>query len=231
MPQNEVESHPYLDIQMSKANFHHGSFTTLLLGTFPIYELTKSEPIEAAGVTKRTEWTQQANFKFFYGSKGNSFWKILANIAGTEFPSSTESCLKILAQQNIFIGDVIASASRIGYSSKDQDLTINSLNRALQNTLDSLTSIQQIVFTSDVAKRVFTEIIGIPNARRIQTMNLNNRNISMYTLPTPAGNGRSVRRFFKDFPPTAEEIVLIEKKLPYALAYRERLYRQFLQVI
>ena len=63
------------------------------------------------------------------------------------------------------------------------------------------------------------------NNGRIQIINYNNNDITLKTLPTPAGNGRTVSHFFEPYNPTEYELELKLNKQPYAINYRKRIYR------
>jgi hypothetical protein len=226
MPHNEIEFHPFLNVQLNSNNFDFKNISTLIIGTFPIYEITNSQPLTNQGITKKQEWNNNAFFKYFYGSKKNKFWHIISNSIDVEFPNNIIDCISLLNDNRIFLSDTILSTYRKNYDSSDKSLIPVELNSSLVEQINnfSLHSLNKICFTSDLAKKQFCEIMLLNDEGRSQSIVINRKTISLKTLPTPAGNGRTVTHFFNTYPLTPRELQLRTDNISYALEYRNRVY-------
>lgn len=226
MPYNEIEFHPFLDIQLNSNNFNFQNVTTLIIGTFPIYEITNSDPLENQGIIKKQEWHNKAFFQYFYGSRKNKFWNILCNCVDFNFPNNIDDCISIINQSRIFLSDTILSTYRKNYDSDDKSLSPVDLNFNLVQQINEFSNheLNTICFTSDLAKKQFCEIMQLNDEGRIQSILINEKIVLLKTLPTPAGNGRSVKHFFNAYPLTMREIQLINDNQRYASEYRNRIY-------
>ncbi len=92
---------------------YNASSRVLILGSFP-------------SVKSREQ-------KFFYGHKQNRFWKVLAQLIGTETPGTIEEKRDFLLRNHIAVWDVIASCTIEGSSdSSIRDVVPNDLTRILE---------------------------------------------------------------------------------------------------
>lgn len=230
MPKNELEQHPFLDYQLASKEYDIKNTTVAIIGTFPIYEITNSIESDENARLIRTHWRKKALFKYFYGSKENHFWDILTKVFNVDFPKTKEDCLNILNENNLFISDTINSCFRENFDYQDSSLSIISLNLNLSEIIKEMAklNLKKIFFTSDLAKTLFCDIMSLKNSGRIQTTIISGKQIILYTLPTPAGNGRSVWHFRNDYPMNKNESFLKSNKMPYALQYRNRIYTEVL---
>jgi hypothetical protein len=226
MPHNEIEFHPFLNVQLNSINYDFQNISTLIIGTFPIYEITTSEPLTNQGVIRKQEWNNNAFFKYFYGSRKNKFWNIISNCIDVDFPNNSIDCISILNNNGIFLSDTILSTYRKDYDSSDKSLIPVELNSSLVEQINefSFHSLNKICFTSDLAKKQFCEIMQLNDERRNQSIVINRKLISLKTLPTPAGNGRTVTHFFNTYPLSLRELQLKRDNTSYALEYRNRVY-------
>jgi hypothetical protein len=226
MPQNEIEFHPFLSMQLNSNDFNFHTISTLIIGTFPVYEITTSEPTTTIGLIKKEEWINNAFFKYFYGSRKNNFWNILCNCIGAPFPNNINDCISILNHNGIFLSDTIVSTYRNEFDPSDISLNPIDFNVSLVEQINqfSFHSLNNICFTSDLAKKQFCEIMHINDEGRNQQIFVNNKTILLNTLPTPAGNGRTVTHFFNTYPLSTREFQLRRDNLSYALEYRKRVY-------
>ncbi len=121
MPLGEVENHPYLNYLGDQPDYQ--KFTSLIIGSFPIYPLTNSIA-EEYGIKLRQDWLNYADLTFFYGSKENNFWKWFLAIYVLEKPKvwNHDVAIKILEKLEIVITDAIKSCQRNLYSASDNDL-------------------------------------------------------------------------------------------------------------
>ena len=226
MPSNELEEHPFLLCQKGTDTFNVENVKLAIIGTFPIYEITYSEPIENVGIEKRNRWNNKANFQFFYGSKQNNFWDILCNCIGTNIPDSVQECLRILNSNGIYISDTIQKTFRTQYSPSDNQLSEWQLNTDMREMICSMMNhnLNTIIFTSTLAKALFCRILNITDNGKIQYYSHANKQMVLKTLPSPAGNGRSVPHYTVDYPLTNEEELLKKSGKPYTKGYRQRIY-------
>ena len=226
MPHNEIEFHPFLNIQLNSNNFDFQNISSLIIGTFPIYEITVSDPLTNQGIIKKQEWNNQAFFKYFYGSRKNNFWNIISSCIDVPFPNNIIDCISILNHNGIFLSDTILSTYRQDYDSSDKSLNPVELNSRLVEQINEFSchNLNKICFTSDLAKKQFCEIMQLIDEGRNQSVVINRRIILLKTLPTPAGNGRTVTHFFNTYPLSIRELQLRRDNTSYALEYRKRVY-------
>jgi len=232
MPVDEIEMHPFLWNQVDYTNLSKLSkYCKLIVGTFPIYAITDSLPLENEGVQRKINWQNEANFQYFYGSKKNHIWRLLSHAFQENTPNDTDEAISLLNRNNLFMTDVVRSSFRVGYGSSDNDLVISTLNDELLDILNNSLNLKIIYFTSIQAKRWFCQIIDITfdNSRDVIEV-INDRRYRMVILPSPAGNGRTVTHFFNTFPLDETEQLLIANNNPYALAYRERYFDYYLTI-
>ncbi|MCO6147326.1 hypothetical protein [Flavobacterium sp. NRK1] len=230
MPLKEVEIHPYLQLQSNSKSFSSNLINKMIVGTFPIYCIADSNPVEEEGIELRQNYLEKARFKFFYGSRLNSFWNYLASCFKNNIPNDEFEAIEYLNRNNIFITDVYSKIIREKYSSSDKDLKNPEYNLSLITWIKNMKNLDHIIFTSVLAKRMFCKIIDL-NFSNIKTEDIiiYNKRYNTSILPSPGGNGRSIRHFFNSYPLVREEIELKNAKLPYANIYRNRIYSEVLK--
>lgn len=87
----------------------------LILGTFPSVK------------------SRETNF--YYGHSQNRFWKVMAELTGSELPATIEEKKKMLLFHHIAIWDVIESCSIVGSSdSTIRDVVVNDFSEILNCT-------------------------------------------------------------------------------------------------
>lgn len=234
MPINEIEYHPYLDDQVNIFNTSFSQYCKLIVGTFPIYALTDSQPMEDIGIQKKHDWENEAIIQFFYGSRRNRFWRLFSAVFNDVPPNNKEDAISLLNRNDFLITDVIASAFRSEYSPADTSLILSTLNYDIINILEKCSNIKVIYFTSKNAKRHFYEIFNINVNAVINDLDhietIHNNEYRLITLIPPGGNPRRAPDYFHIFPLLEEEQSLRLNGGRYALAYQERYYRHYLTI-
>ncbi len=99
---------------------------------------------------------------FYYGHPQNRFWKVIANILGSEVPKTTEDRKEFLLHSGIALWDVIESCEIVGSSdSSVTNVTPNDITTIL-NTAD----IRRIYVNGKCAEKYYNKYIypsfGIP---------------------------------------------------------------------
>lgn len=131
MPVNELETHPYLTYLGDAPDY--SSYKSIIIGSYPIYAITASTPVEPDGVYKRANWNREAFVQFFYGSRSNVFWQRFSQSLGENLPAkpTKEDLIALLRQHNFLITDAIKSLYRKDYSASDPALQPVALNGAI----------------------------------------------------------------------------------------------------
>ncbi|WP_175635096.1 uracil-DNA glycosylase family protein [Pedobacter ghigonis] len=121
MPQNEIETHPYLQDGLIP------NATKLILGSFPVYECTDDD-----NPLKKDMRLKKGSQRFFYGSSKNKFWEKYSNSLDSTIlrPWDRDKILISLKKHQIAISDTIISCDRFivkkgvenGLSSEDSAL-------------------------------------------------------------------------------------------------------------
>lgn len=231
MPKNEKEIHPYLSEQIKDLTLDQkAKYCKLIVGTFPIYEISASESSPSPdGIKKRDNWNTAANFQYFYGSKKSRFWSLLSYVFNEETPNSKENAITLLDKHQFIITDVYEKIYRNEYSSDDSDILEPTLNQNIRSLLEQFINVKIIYFTSKEAKLKFCSIFKILFSNEKDSYSvINNRKYRLIVLITPALNARSAPHYFKNFLPTNEEAASKKSNLPYALNYRKRYYKHYL---
>ena len=124
MPINELETHPYLFDQVNdfKDKDELAKYCKLIVGTFPIYAITSSNPTEPLGLQKRALWFQEAIIQYFYGSRKNHFWRLFTTTFNAPAPNTKQGAIELLNKYKFLITDVYHKAARNGYLPSDTDL-------------------------------------------------------------------------------------------------------------
>lgn len=135
MPINEIESHPFLELGEAIPT------SRMIVGTFPIYSLTKPE------TEHKIQLQQRGDLSFFYGSKRNKLWSWYKEYVDKAVEiESPQSILSSLQNKGIAISDVIMECSRINESFEDSKLKNVQWNLNLCAIIES--RIDKIICTS-----------------------------------------------------------------------------------
>ena len=148
MPVNEIEQHPFLDYLGDNPDF--SKYNSLIIGSFPIYCITNSTPIEANGEAIRNDWQNDAFMQFFYGSMRNKFWKLFFNAYHRDFENDNPTriqCIDFVNEKKFILTDVIESSSRNYYRSSDNELIPELFNCNILNIIMKMNG-NNIFFTS-----------------------------------------------------------------------------------
>lgn len=234
MPENETETHPYLHFQVNDFNesVKLSNYCKLIVGTFPIYAITDSEPIENHGVVIRENWINYAFMKYFYGSRRNRFWELFAECFNEPIPVGHNDAIELLDRYKFLITDIVSSTQRNGYSSSDAAISGNKLFNfdLISSILVNVNHLKIIYFTSRIAKRWFCECLNIPFLDVSEEISvIENRRLLLIVLIPPHGNGlRRGQDFYLDnFPLNAQELL---KKPGYTTSYKQRYYCNYLKL-
>lgn len=233
MPINELETHPYLSIQITNFNDKENlsKYRKLIVGTFPIYAITSSHPIEETGLVKRANWTADAFMQYFYGSWGSHFWEMFSLTFDDIIPNTQEEAIDLVNKYNFLITDVFKETFRKGYSPLDSNLVAPVYNDTIVTLIQNSDNLKIIYFTSKTAKKEFCKIVDVPFINSVDNIEtIFDKNYRLIVLISPAGGGRTVRHFFNDFPLTEAEQNLVNIGQRYAYAYRLRYYTHFLSL-
>ncbi|HEY5327090.1 MAG TPA: hypothetical protein VIJ27_08820 [Mucilaginibacter sp.] len=234
MPINEIENHPYLFDQVN--NFQGkdplAKYCKLIVGTFPIYAITNSNPpIAPLGVQKRALWFLEAFIQYFYGSRKNYFWRLFATAFNEPVPITKQQAIELLDKYKFLMTDVFTETGRIGYSSLDSALVNSVENGNIIDLIQNSENLRIIYFTSWNAKKLFSRIVVIPFVKIIDNIQpIFGVQYRMIVLISPAGNGRTVSHFKGVFPLLQEEKDNRTNGNGYALAYRQRYYSNYLPI-
>ncbi|MFT4203978.1 MAG: hypothetical protein QM610_08700 [Chitinophagaceae bacterium] len=111
---------------------------------------------------------KEKDVDFYYGSKDNHFWKLLAQVADVQLDydnsqNATEQRMKLLTALGCGITDVVASCTRSKDSASDSNLTTIVYQPIFQYIADHPT-IQMLIYTSHFVQtqvyRHFTTVFG-----------------------------------------------------------------------
>lgn len=213
MPLGEIETHPYLNYWRNKLNIE--LCENLLNGSFPIYCISNSIPIEPLGHHKRQNWHLEAFRQGLYGSKVNKTESFVRSI----FPEHLGNLEEILYQNKFIVSDVIKSCQRNQYSANDNDLDVLEFNLEILYFLQ-LKKLKYIYFTAlkdGLPFKLFKKIIRRRYPlRRItyepignsgnQALKIDNRKFYLGFLESPSPNAERFKnsngwkRHVREFP-------------------------------
>lgn len=134
------EHHPYGEFIPKNAN-------AMIIGSFPIGKF--SNP-------KRSHEIKKHEFDFFFGGEKNLLWKLLGAVFGMPVTSKSE-IKKLLAKQQIGVGDVIRSCKRKVGGASDTDLYDIEWNVELINVIRK-NKIERLYFTSRKVESWFNRL-------------------------------------------------------------------------
>ncbi len=233
MPENELESHPYLlrQIDNFKDAVQLSKYGKLIVGTFPIYAITESEPVEEMGSQLRDNWFEEAFIKYFYGSRSNHFWELFCTAFDEELPYNIFEALELLNKHQFLITDVFSHSCRLNYSPLDNHLISMVINESIIDILQNAINLNIVYFTSKATKRIFCKILQVPFINSYDSMEaILGKDLRMIILISPAGNGRAAWHFRHHFPLSQEELNNRQIGNGYAIGYRERYYKNYLTI-
>lgn len=188
MPIGELELHPYLHTQIPVGNLVISErFKFLVVGTFPIYPLTISQPIEMNGHLMRANWHEHAAFQFFYGSMKNHFWNLFAAAFNQPVPLTATDAINLLNLTGFIITDVVYSTERLRHLTSDSAIAAHrTLNTdQLNYFVNNIVNLRAIFFTSFIAKKWFCEAMGLHYTHvSIDQFNYNGAQIHLFVYVT-----------------------------------------------
>ena len=163
---NELEVHPYLnDIKYRehKANY----FENLIIGTFPVYGITNTE--SPLGVIEEHDFNEDnAHMRFFYGSKKNYLWQLLANAFGENIPVELENqdlrkqgAIDLLVKHKFLITDVVHKTNRNDQSASDSDLWKRTKNRFVLENRSLNQDLSQLLADNKGIKYIYFTATGL----------------------------------------------------------------------
>lgn len=182
MPLNELETHPYLTYLGDEPDY--SSYQSMIIGSYPIYAISSSIPVEPEGVRKRANWHREAFAQFFYGSRENDFWQRFSQSVGDALPlhPTKQDLITLLQHHNFLITDAICSLYREKYSASDPDLHAVSYNAAIVDQLMQMGG-NDLFFTathSVLPFKAFKKMLRI-------------KGVKVYKLFSTVGNSRNLR--------------------------------------
>jgi len=131
----EIETHPF------KA-FIPKNITVIIVGSFPGKEVTHK-------ILSPDEW--------FYGSKRNQFWKILAGVYETDLPTRKEK-QNLFKKHGIGMADIFLKIKRKDGNNMDSNLEVIEFNgKAIKSILKNH-NIKKIFFTSKFVEKSFIKL-------------------------------------------------------------------------
>ncbi|WP_417858128.1 hypothetical protein [Xanthomarina gelatinilytica] len=163
MPVNELEIHPYLE-DINYQDFKVNHFENLIIGTFPVYSitdtLTPEEEIEEHVLNEN-----DAYMSFFYGSKKNSFWRLVTHGLGEQvnpidlpLEDRKVAAINLLTNQKFLITDAVYKTNRKDEKAEDKYLWADTnneyvlknrtLNFGIEEILKNNKNIKYLYFTS-----------------------------------------------------------------------------------
>lgn len=156
MPLNEIEQHPYLDYFI---DHHNGSenvpwdkYTKMIIGSFPIYDITNTVFPNTEYRSKNTDLA----LPFFYGSKSNTFWKRFCDcffeippldLEGTDLRLAL--AISALEDNNFILTDVIKKTNRF-FIEKGIEKPLSSNDTALFNKKVTADILKQFELNNEI---------------------------------------------------------------------------------
>lgn len=132
---------------------------------------------------------------FYYGSKDNSFWRIMQEIFNTDLQykntaSAIEQRKELLKNLSIGITDIIDECIHINNSASDEDLKILK-HKDIFGLLNVNESIETLIYTSDFVKKQINSIYKTyhtidKNNTRKQTVKIGNKTYNVRVLFSPS---------------------------------------------
>jgi G:T/U-mismatch repair DNA glycosylase len=168
MPVNELEIHPYLE-DINYQAFKANHFENLIIGTFPVYGITDTLTLEGE-IQAHAFNENDAYMRFFYGSKKNSFWRLVTHGLGEQInpvdlplEERKEAAIDLLTKHRFLITDVLHKTNREEENAEDNylwagtnnDFVLNnrSLNYQIEQLLEDNQNINYLYFTATVLNR------------------------------------------------------------------------------
>ena len=166
----------------------------LIIGTIPPPRFC-TQPLELYG----------EDVNFYYGSRDNSFWKILSKIfnCSLEYSNTTEAIIqrkKLLTKLNIGITDIIDSCTHKNSSAADEDL-LNIKFKDLKSLLQKNPNIDTLIYTSEFVKKQVNKYFKTYHSisrenKKIQSIKIGGVKYNVRILYSPSPN--ALRNLGKD---------------------------------
>lgn len=144
-------------------NFFPNDINILILGSFPIPLYTQEDKFFLQ------TFKEQEN-SWYYGSKRNEFWKIMADVYDikgfhrNEFLKSKRLKMDLFEHNSIGIADVFFECKRKNKeSSKDTNLIIVNYNEKIIDVITKSKSLKYVLFTSRFTENHFFKLINKKN--------------------------------------------------------------------
>lgn len=157
--------------------------TKLIIGTIPPHRFCVPNKL------------LEKDIPFYYGSRDNYFWDLIAHIYQSNFSSTNavEAMLKrttFLKKHNFGITDIIKSCSRKNESSSDSDL-MDIVYKDLSLLLMENKNIDTLIYTSDFVKKCINHIYKSyheidKNDRRKQFLTILGNKYNVWVLYSPS---------------------------------------------
>lgn len=215
MPNNELETHPNWDYLGENPDY--SKFHSIIIGSFPIYAINHSDPVEQDGINRRANWNQYAFFQFYYGSINSTFWNDSFPIAvtgnGLKQPPTLEDAKALLVDNGFLIADIIKSTQRTDYSALDNDLFPIDYNENILELLRKMSGnnifftalnngnknpfcwFKKLLRTKGLYRNRMFQQIGTRNC----TFTLNNKLFNVGLLFSPSPNGARAQNHIPEF--------------------------------
>lgn len=162
--------------------------TRLLIGTIP--------PARFCAQSLKELYTTDVDF--YYGSKDNAFWTLIAIVFGEELlrsttPEAIEQRKSLLVRHGIGITDIISECTRKNQSASDEDLDGLVLKDLNQLLIDHPT-ITTLIYTSEFVKKQVNKhfnsyhLIDRQNKKK-QSVKINGKIYQVRILYSPSPSG------------------------------------------
>ena len=132
---NKIETHPFKPFVPANAS-------VLIVGSFPGRDITQT-------IIEGDKW--------FYGTRRNQFWDIIATVYGVEL-KTTKDKKKLFTKKGIAIADIFLKARRKDENNADTSLEIVSYNDKAIKKILADTSFKSIFFTSKFVEKHFLKV-------------------------------------------------------------------------
>lgn len=160
--------------------------TKLIIGTIPPFRFCTSPPNLLEG-----------DVNFYYGSKDNRFWKVLAQITDSNLEyantaNAIEQRKNILKKLNVGITDIIDQCIHKNGLSSDKDLT-DIKQKPLDSLLNQFPEIDTLIYTSQFVKgQVNKQADKGYHDNQTQTVTIKGKKYNVIILYSPSPSARGV---------------------------------------
>jgi G:T/U-mismatch repair DNA glycosylase len=140
----------------------------------------------------------ETDVDFYYGSKDNAFWGLVAEVFGVQLEkSNTQAAIEqrksILTAHGIGITDIISECTRENQSASDDKLKVIT-RKDLGKLLFDHPSISTLIYTSEFVKKEINQHFGgyhliDKENKKKQSININGKMYQVRILFSPSPNG------------------------------------------